>query len=138
MTAKTARDKAEKIFRRRFRNTIDELGQLLGPDDGRWLLFGLSRPIDPETPEAPTGLELLALGGGRVRATIIGSRRANSINFYKQVVGVDADMVKIANVPGETIDMDGLPAGSQVKVSATGVNDAGEGPACDPVMISVT
>ena len=31
------------------RGLIDELGQLLLPEDPRWYAFGLSRPSDPET-----------------------------------------------------------------------------------------
>lgn len=137
-TAKNVRDGAARTFRNRYRKVIDELGQLLGPEDGRWAVFGLSRPADPETAEAPRNLVLQAGGGGLVIAKLGGARRANSFNFYKLVVGVDPAPVKVINSPDPECNIPGLPVGSTVQITATGVNDAGEGPACDPVSIVVT
>ena len=77
------------------------------------------------------------LGGGRVLVQIDGARRANSFNFYKQAPA-DTAPVKLLNTQGTQQTFEGLPAGATVAFTVTGVNDAGEGAASDPVSVVVT
>lgn len=70
--------------------------------------------------------------------TVGAPRRANSFNFYKQIVGADPAPVKVANTPGTMETIASLPIGATVQVTVTGVNDAGEGPASAPVSVVVT
>lgn len=133
------REPAEAQFRRRFRGVINELdGGLLDDEDSRWYQFGLNRPADPATPGAPLSAQAGPVGGGRVLAQIDGARRAHSFNFYKKVAGTDAEPVKMANSPGTQYTFEGLPVGATVEITISGVNDAGEGPACDPIPVVVT
>lgn len=131
------RDAAREAFRERFRGTINELEQRLPADDARWYDFGLNRPDDPATPAAPSNVIATALGSGRVLVQIDGARRANSFNYYKQIVGVDAEPVKVTNTEGTQFTIESLPAGATVKITVTGVNDAGEGPASVEVSVVV-
>jgi hypothetical protein len=133
-----AKDAKLAAFRTRFRGVIDELGQLLADDDPKWYDFGLIRPADPQAPGAPFHVHASAIGGGKILVQLDGARRANSFNYYKQVVGTDADPVKVANSEGTQWTIEGLTAGQNVKVTATGVNDRGEGPASEVVSVVVT
>jgi hypothetical protein len=133
-----ARDDAKDAFRQRFRGAIGELEQLLEDDDPKWYDFGLSRPSDPATPGEVIDLQASPIGGGKILAQVAGSRRSNSFNFYKQVVGTDLEPVKVANTEGTQQTIEGLTAGATVKVTVAGVNDAGEGPMSDAVSVVVT
>jgi hypothetical protein len=137
--AETQRDAADAAFRLRYRGVINELeGGLLGDDDPEWYDFGLNRPADPSTPGVPGDVTAVAIGGARVLAQAGFSRRANSLNFYKKVAGVDAEPVKVTNTEGNQFTIEGLPVGATVEITVTGVNDAGEGVASDPVSVVVT
>jgi hypothetical protein len=133
------RDPAEAQARRRYRQVIDELeGGLLEDDDARWYQVGLNRPADPATPGVPLSVHATAIGGRRVLAQIDGSRRANSLNFFKKVIGVDAASVKVMNTEGKQFTFETLPVGAQVEITVNGTNDAGEGPASEPIVVTVT
>jgi hypothetical protein len=135
---KIVRDAAVPAFRDRYSAAVEELGHLLSDTDARWYKFDLNRPADPAQPAAPAKVTATALGSGRVLLTTDGARRANSFDYYRQISGTDAAPVKIANAPGPQYTVDALPAGKTVAFTVTGVNDAGEGPASDPVTVVVT
>jgi hypothetical protein len=63
--------------------------------------------------------------------------QANSFNYYKQVMGVDAQPVKVDNVSETQFTIQALPSGANVQITVAGVNDAGEGPASTPVSVVV-
>ena len=132
------RDPAEAQFRLRFRAVIGELETLLPDDDARWYQFGLNRPADPATPGSPLSLHAAAIGTGRVLVQIDGAKRANSFNFYRQILGTDAEPVKVTNTEGTQFTIEGLPVGAHVAITVTGVNDAGEGQPTEPVNVVVT
>ena len=67
-----------------------------------------------------------------------GARRANSFNYYRNVIGTDAEPVKVINTQGTQHTLEGLPVGATVEITVTGVNDAGEGQPSDPVSVVVT
>lgn len=62
--AKKARDAAEANLRKRMNGVIGELEILISDDDERWHGFGLSRPADEETPEAPSFTTALGSSAG--------------------------------------------------------------------------
>ena len=132
------RETAEAAFRMRYRGVIAELEQLLSDEDPKWYDFGLNRPADPSTPGVPGDVTATAIGGRRVLVQVGFSRRANSFNYYKQVVGTDAEPVKVINTGGTQHTIEGLPLAATVKITVTGVNDAGEGVPSDPVSVVVT
>ena len=131
------RDGAKEAFRDRYRATIGELEQLLGPEDPKWYDFGLNRPADPAQPGQPSNVHATALGAGRVLVQIDGARRANSFNYYRKTTGTDAVPVKVTNTEGTQHTIEGLTAGATVEITVTGVNDAGEGQPSAPVSVVV-
>jgi len=135
---KILRDAAMDVFSLRYHGTVGEIGQLLGDTDPRWYDFGLNRPADPAQPAVPANVALTVLGGGRVQVDTDGARRAHSFDFYRQIIGVDAAPVKAGNFAEPSFVLEALPVGRTVTVTVTGVNDAGEGPASDPVNVVVT
>lgn len=76
-------------------------------------------------------------GPGALLVEIDGARRANSFNYYRQIIGVDAEPVKVANTEGTKYTLTGLPTGATVAITVTGVNDAGEGQPCEAVQAVV-
>ncbi len=66
-----------------------------------------------------------------------GSRRADSFNFYKKVIGTDAQPVKLLNSPGKQHSFDSLPADATVEFTVTGANYAGEGLPSEPVSVVI-
>ena len=133
-----AKDAALATFRTRYRSVIDDLEGKLGDDDPRWYDFGLLRPADPALPGTPFSVEASAIGGGRLLVQLAGSRRANSFNYYRKILGTDPDPVKAANSEGTQQVIEGLTVGATVEVTVTGVNDAGEGRPSDKVTVVVT
>lgn len=125
-------------FQKRFRETIEEIDGILSDEAPEWYDFGLNRPADPKTPGVPDGVDATALGGAMALVTLIGARRANSFNYYKQEAGVDPEPVKLGNFPDTQRTFEGLPIGATLTFTVRGVNDAGEGPASegDTVVIS--
>lgn len=139
-TTAAAFRKATSEFKDRFRAAINELEDKktgLGTDDPRWYDFGLNRPDDPATPGQPSNVTAAGAGATNVLVIIDGARRANSFNYYKQVMGVDPERVKVDNVSETQFTIQGLPSGATVQITVTGVNDAGEGPASEPVSVVV-
>jgi hypothetical protein len=132
-----ARNAALAAFRERFRGTINELEQKLSPEDPRWYDFGLNRPDDPAQPGQPANVVATALGLGRVLIQVDGARRANSFNYYKQVMGTDVEPVKLLNTLGTQHTAENLPVGATVQFTVAGVNDAGEGQPSEPVSVVI-
>ncbi len=132
------RDSAEAALRTSYRSAVNEIGEQLDDDDPKWYDFGLSRPSDPEQPEVPENVTATAQGGGDVLVKTDGALRASSYNYYKKVVGVDAEPVKVKHTDGEQFTIEDLPAGATVEITVAGVNDAGEGQPSAPVVVTVT
>lgn len=130
-------DAALAAFRKLFRDTVDEIGKRIEPDDPRWYDFGLNRPADGDQPDIPFNVIVTPTGGGRLLIQIDGARRANSFNYYKKIVGTDAEPVKVTNTEGTQYTIENLPVGATVEVTVTGVNDAGEGNPSDPISVVV-
>lgn len=133
-----AKDTAETAFRKRYRGVIKELEDILEDEDPKWYDFGLSRPADPATPGQPAIVHATALGSARALVQTDGARRANSFNYYKKVVNVDPEPVKLLNDKGKQQTFDGLPVGATIEFTVAGVNDAGEGQPSEPVSVVVT
>ena len=133
-----ARDDKKDAFRTRFRGAVNELEQRLQPDDAMWYDFGLNRPADPSQPGQPSNVHATPLGNGRVLVQVDGARRANSFNYYKKLIGTDAQPFKLLNTQGTQQTFENLPIGATVEFTVAGVNNAGEGQTSDPVSVIVT
>ena len=133
-----ARDAAKDAFRIRYRGTIEELLEILSDTDPKWYDFGLNRPDDPAQPGQPSNVHATPTGTGHVLVQIDGARRANSFNYYKQVLGTDPTPVKLLNTPANLYTFSNLPIGATIAFTVTGVNDAGEGQPSAPVSVVVS
>jgi hypothetical protein len=131
------RDAAEAVFRKAFRSLIGELEELLADDDPKWYDFGLNRPADAAQPDVPEDVTVELFAGGNALVKTSGARRASSFDYYKRVVGVDAQPVKVDNTEAEELLIPGLPVGATVEFTITGVNDAGEGQPSAPVSVVI-
>jgi hypothetical protein len=137
-TAITARDTAVKVLRTRLTGLIGELGQLIEDDSPVWYAFGLNAPADPATPGAPLTTPSVTPGAPKTAYSVWGiARRADRYYVYAQIVGTDAAPKRIATVTDRAYTFTDLPSGKTVKVSISGVNDAGEGPQSPQVEVVV-
>jgi hypothetical protein len=132
------RDAALEVFRGAYRSTVEEIGELLTDDDARWYDFGLVRPMDGDQPGIPMNVVVTVMGGGKLLVQCAGARRANSFNYYRKIIGTDAEPVKVENQPGTTYVIEAMPVGATVEVTMTAVNDTGEGHASAPLSVVVT
>ncbi|MCX6838339.1 MAG: fibronectin type III domain-containing protein [Verrucomicrobia bacterium] len=124
--AKATRDAAEANLRKRMTGMITELETLLGPEDPLWHAFGLSRPADAETPEAPSFTTATAGVAGSVLVDWDDPLRADRFRVWIMVVGVDLDFRAVETVYDSDATLTGLTSGSTVKIQVTSANAAGE------------
>ncbi len=124
--AKNARDAAEQNLRKRMNGLVSELATLLTDDDPRWHTFGLSRPADESTPEAPMLTTVAPGAAGTVLVDWDDPLRADHYRVWIQIVGTDTDFHAVQSVNDSDATLSGLPTGATVKVQVTSVNDAGE------------
>ncbi len=124
--AKAARDTAEANLRKRMTGMITELETLLGPEDPLWHAFGLSRPADEETPEAPTFTTAVPGVPGSALVDWDDALRADRYRVWIWVVGVDTAFRAVETVYDSDVTLPGLTSGSTVKIQITSANAAGE------------
>ncbi|MFM2293863.1 MAG: hypothetical protein RLZZ350_276 [Verrucomicrobiota bacterium] len=123
---KQTRDAAEVVLRRRVRNTIAELGELLGDMDARWAWFGLNMPGAETTPEVVTGLAVTHGLSGELKFSYGGGARATRFRVWIKILTVDADFHAVLTVNVHTATVPSLPVGKTVQAYVTAANDAGE------------
>lgn len=124
--AKAARDAAEKNLRKRLTGMITELETLLDGDDPLWHAFGLSRPADEETPEAPSFTTATPGGAGILHVDWDDALRADHFRVWLWIVGTDSGFHAVETVTDSDATLSGLPSGTTVKIQVTSVNGAGE------------
>ena len=135
--AKATRDDQVRLLRKRMSGLVTELATLLEADDPLWYAFGLSRPADEETPEAPTVMSLVPSVPGTLLSDWDDALRADRYRVWRLIVGADADFVPVATVYDSDYTLEGLTTGTTVKVRVTSGNDAGEslpGPEAEAVV----
>ena len=132
-----AREQKIATLRRRYRGTVDEIGQLIGSEDARWYDFGLNRPADPATPGQVATVHVAAGGPGILLISWDGARRADYFRVYKQEIGTDAAPVFQARTSETTLTLTALPTGKTLRITLAGANPAGEGPQSSPVDVVV-
>ncbi|MDB6028565.1 MAG: hypothetical protein JWM68_4788, partial [Verrucomicrobiales bacterium] len=124
---RNVRDEKANQLRTRFSMLNDELSQLMGPLDPRWLTFGLNMPGADETPDKVEGVQVTIIGPTAAAVKWGASARAQYYRIYKRVIGVDADYVAVGSPADLDFTIENLPAGSMVDVIVTAVNNGGEG-----------
>jgi hypothetical protein len=136
---RAARDTALEALRLQIHGTINELSQLLAPDDGRWATFGLNMPAAPNRPEIPEHLIARAgpPGSGTAFIDWDEAARATRYRVYKQVTGVDSEFIAAVTVHDSAVTLADLPAGAEIKIRVTAANDTGETKPSDEVKVTL-
>ncbi|MBK8093219.1 MAG: fibronectin type III domain-containing protein [Verrucomicrobiaceae bacterium] len=135
--AKVARDNAERNLRLRMTGLVTELETLLSAEDALWHAFGLNRPADAETPEAPSFTTVLPGPNHSLLVDWDDSLRADRWRVWIKIIGVDADFRAVLTVTESDATIPGLTAGATVQARVTSVNDAGEsapGPVAEAIV----
>jgi hypothetical protein len=125
--ARQFRDEQVRKLRKRMTALIGELNGQMEGDDPRWYAFGLSRPVDEDTPEAPT----VMTGGptaepGGIVLDWDDPLRADRFRLWILIVGVDESFRAVQTVYDSDATLEDLPSGATVKAYVTSANDAGE------------
>ena len=123
---RATREAALRTLRLRMRGLIDELTQLLEPDDPRWQAFGLVEPAGSDQPGTPGNVTLTPGAPGILHVDWANAPRAGHYRLYKLVVGIDADFVLAATVTDSEVTLTGLPSGSTVRIRIVAVNAQGD------------
>ncbi len=134
---RSARDLAQRALKSRLGGLVEELGRLLGPNDQRWLAFGLNMPGGETTPDAPSDLVLTLGGPGEVLVDWDDVANADHYRVFKQEVGVDADFVHVGSPDDSDFTIDGLTGGNVLRVKVSAVSGSLEGPTSDVAEITV-
>ncbi len=120
------RDNAAAALRRRLVGLKDELSQLLGPLDPRWLEFGFNMPGAYESPEAPENLASQLITASSFALTWDAAPRADYYRVWKRVQGVDDDFVAIGSPVDADFTIQDLPANATIEIAVSAVNNGGE------------
>lgn len=110
-----------------------ELGMVLDPTDPRWLKFYDRIPGDPRPPEKVKGVSATVQPGGIIAVDWGETPRAAHYKVFKQVVGVDAELVLVKTVEESDAELTGLPSGATVKLQIVATNAEGAGAPSDVI-----
>ncbi|MDB6025227.1 MAG: hypothetical protein JWM68_1450 [Verrucomicrobiales bacterium] len=130
-----ARDAAAEKLRKRIRGVIDEMAQLIGPMDARWVAFGFNKPGATETPDAVEGLIAVLIGPGTAALKWKAPARADHYRVWRRIIGVDAEPVAVGSPADLDFNLENLPAASTVEIYVSAVNDGGESQLSEKVTI---
>jgi hypothetical protein len=136
--AKNVRDGHQRALFKRVSGTIEEVGQVLAPDDPRWENLGLNIPANPTPPEAVEAVTLSSGGSGKVLAEWARSRRSERFRVMVQIVGTDPDFREEVVVHDLNATLKSLPVGATLRVQITAANEAGDAapsPAAEIVVV---
>ena len=123
---KDARDAAADKLRIRLRWLINELSQLLGPLDQRWLTFGFNMPDADETPDIPDNISAVLIGANAMSVKWPASARAAYYRVWKRVKGVDQELIAVGSPGDLDFTIEALPGNASIEVAVSAVNNGGE------------
>ena len=127
--AKQAYDAAQRNLSKRMSGLLAELALLLTKEDPLWYAFGFDRPTDGQQPGMVQHMVLTAGGPGMVLVHWDDARRADRYRVLRQVAGIDTTPMLVSGTVHDCeVTLQGLPSGSDVKITVHGVNSAGAGP----------
>ncbi len=132
-TAKEPRDAAFQAMRKRLSGLVGELKQRLGPDDPRWLDFGLNKPGSRSTPETPENLTAVSYAFGQIFASCDESPRATHYRFYTQISLEQPEPVFAGHSTEPSLLLTDLEPDQLYQVFVSAANESGESPLSEPV-----
>ncbi len=125
-TALTTRDEKAAELEQALRTLLSELHQVLDPMDARWLAFGFLKPGQKQSPDRPGKVSVTLIGPNAASVKWAKAARAEYYRVWKKVIGVDEDYVAVGSPADLDFTIENLPAGSQIEVVVTAVNNGGE------------
>ena len=119
---------------------LNELNQLLDPDDERWYAFGFDKPSDTGSPTIPDNITV-TVGATGSKMMFVHFDEGRNDDSYRVTATNKATGAEIAHVivteAETTFTFPALPAGTLVDITATGRNAKGETQPTDPVTAAV-
>ncbi len=135
-TAMTARDAALKPLTTQMRLLISILTALLGPNDPRWLQFGLNIPGSDTTPAQPVNVQA-NLNGAAIVVSCDAVPLASRYRFRTLIVGVQSDYVLSASSQSPMASLTGFAPGVSVQIVVQAVNAGRQGLASEPIVVTI-
>ncbi|MBI3415882.1 MAG: fibronectin type III domain-containing protein [Verrucomicrobia bacterium] len=132
-TSKAPRDAAYDAMRACLSGLVAELKQLIGPDDSRWLAFGLNVPGAPSTPEVPQNVTVNNATPGQFQVTCDASPNATRYRCYLQRPGIDLRPVLAGSSPAPLLVLTNLTPGQVYQVYMSAVDDNAESAMSAPI-----
>jgi len=126
--------------RNRLTGLRTELEELIEDDDTRWYSFGFDRPADPNTPEVPANLIVVAgaTGSKTVIASWNPSRRSDSFRISAVLKSDGSEVTNfIIQDTQASLTLDTLAVGTLVVLTVTARNNTGESGPSNAVEIAV-
>ena len=125
-TLQKRRDEKFLQLKRRLRGLVKELEDLIGPNDPRWLSFGLNLPGAHQTPDVPEEVTVELVQPDAAAVKWKRAPRAEYYHVFMKVEGVDEDFVRIGSPIDPSFIIRSLPANATVHIAISALNDGGE------------
>ncbi len=135
-TAGTVRKTNRKGVRGLMSALLANLNRKLGPDDPRWLAFGLRMPSIRTTPTAPTNLRA-TLMGTNVLLECDAPEYATRFRFRKKVVGVDTKFTLVASSRAPMVMIEAVAPGTMLEFMVQAVNGPSQSVPSDAIFVTV-
>ena len=132
-TAGETRGTAYEALVAGMRALISNLDRKLGPDDPRWLAFGLNQPGTNQTPGKPVNLAAHTDGSGVIIVTCDAVPLAMRYRWRMLLVGVQTEYVLAARSVDPMGMISDVMPGQRVRLIVQAVNGNLQGVASDPI-----
>lgn len=130
--AKQARDAALTAMRVRLIGLCAELKQKIGPDDPRWLAFGLNIPGAASTPAVPQNVNAVSYGVGQFLVTCDAVSNTTHYRYFLQANLETGEPTFAGDSPTPTLVISGLEPGWPYLVYVSAADEAGESDLSEP------
>lgn len=131
------RNQKVRKLRKRMRDLIAELNQVIGPTDPRWLSFGLNMPGVEEAPEMPENIRVQVSNQTSALITFDRPARATYYRIYQRVVDLDAEPVYIGSPTDPNFTAENLRRGATIEFCLQAVNSGGESAMTEPIAVKI-
>ncbi len=135
-TAGTVRKTNRKGVRGLMSALLANLNRKLGPDDPRWLAFGLRMPSIRTTPTAPTHLRATLMGTNVLLECDV-PEYATRFRFRKKVVGIDTKFSLAASSRTPMVMIEAVAPGTTLEVMVQAVNGNAQSVPSDPIFVTI-
>ena len=135
ITAADARDAKAKLVRTELSLLLAKLQRTFDPFDAMWEKVGFNRPGFVSVPAIPLNLLAVLVGPAAVALKWNRAERATRYRIWKEVVGVDAEMVEVTMREDFDFVLEGLPSGKTIQLAVSAVNSGGESQLSETVSV---